>query len=165
MKGLLEFLSHFYWLSVPETVAETFWHADWRGAYRRDGLFGLIAEAGHSLLGTNSWPFFVPIDSQWSGRDIEELLGGYGIEMWGQNLHNGELFFRVRKEKAAWAQYLMLQSGIQLQHRLLAEKARSPRPQKPMSDNSMGQSLAGFVDNTEHELDSAIDEIASTFGL
>lgn len=166
MNGILEFLSNLYWISLPETIAETFWHADWAGAYERAGVAGLIAEAGHSLVGTNSWPFFIPLGGGWSGGDIKKLLNGYGIEVWGEDVANGEYFFRVHKDKASWAQHLLLNSGVPLQHRLLAQKnSRKRHRTENTPETAAGRSLDEWACQTETEIDRAIDGIASALGL
>ena len=123
---LLVFLTSFNWLYLPEVIIGSFWHADWAGVYQRAGIEGLLTECIDSLLGTNTWPFFVPLDGAWSGHDVEQLLAHHGIEMWGVGFAYGELFFRVRKSKAEWAQYLMLRAGVPLKHRLLASKSANP---------------------------------------
>lgn len=168
MKSVLEFFSNLYWLSLPETVAQTFWHADWEGAYQRAGILGLLTEAGHSLLGTNTWPFFVPLDSSWSGADIQQLLSDHGVEMWGQDFANSELFFRVRKSKAAWAQYLLLREGVPLRHRLLAQESKR-RPDSATgaghTPRSSDGSLQEFDEQLEQQLDNVIDRIASALDL
>ena len=126
MIKLLEFLTSFYWLYLPDVIVGSFWHADWKSVYRRAGIYGLLMECVDSLLGTNTWTFFVPLCGTWSGHDINHLLAQHGIEMWGWGFAYGELFFRVRKSKAEWAQYLMLRAGVQLKHRLLAAKSANP---------------------------------------
>lgn len=168
MKDILEFLSNLYWLSLPETVAGTFWHADWKGAYRRAGVIGMLAEAGQSLIGTNTWPFFVSMQSDWSGGDIEQLLNQYGIEMWGQDFHNDELFFRVRRDKAGWAQHLMLQAGVPLHHRLFAERSPGPAKANQATESGEGPTIGkvkGLTQDLEHRLDSLIDGIGSAMDL
>ncbi len=42
--------------------------------------------------------------------------------MWGVGWANGEMFFRVRKRQAAWAQYVMQRYGVPLLHRQFAEQ-------------------------------------------
>lgn len=168
MKGVLQFLSNLYWLSLPETVAETLWHSDWKGAYRRSGVIGLLHEAGRGLLGTNSWPFFIGMDSRWAGAEVERLLDQYGIQMWGQGFHGDEFYFRVRRDKAGWAQHVMSQAGVPLQHGLIAERSAKPstagRPsQRPGSSRARGAS--GFAADVERRLVHAMDAIGSALDL
>lgn len=166
MRSLLEFLTSFYWIAVFETIFQTFWHADWRSARDR-GLSGLLSEAIKSLLGTNSWPFFVPLDSGWNGADIAHLLKRHGISMWGYGFANGELFFRVRRSQAAWAQYLLLREGVPLQHRLFSEKTASGR--QPGAGRTPGQGsqqqkspagLTGYLDSMAESADNSLTSLA-----
>gem|GEM_PF-6971177 len=111
MKSLLELLTAFNWLAIPETILGTFVNADWHRARKR-GLVGILAEVVHSLLGTNSAAIFIPLDSGINGQAIERLLQRYGIRSWGWGVYRGEMFFRVRRSQAAWAQYILTQEGI-----------------------------------------------------
>lgn len=167
LRKVLELLSHLNWLALPETVVQSFWHADWDGAYRR-GLFGVVAEAVHSLAGTNTWPFFVPLNSGWNGKDIERLLSDHGVEMWGRGFGHGQLFFRVQKRKAAWAQYLLLREGVPLSNRLLTTRA-TERQTSSTNHRGTGHSPDRAVirtgENLEQELDNLIDRLASALDL
>jgi hypothetical protein len=166
MRSLLEFLTSFYWIAIPETILQTFWHADWRSAKDR-GLSGLLNEAIRSLLGTNSWPFFVPLDSDWSGADIARLLKRHGVSMWGYGFANGELFFRVRRNQAAWAQYVLLREGVPLQHRLFSEKTASGRqssagrtPRQRSQPQKRPAGLTGYLDSMAESVDSSLTSLA-----
>jgi hypothetical protein len=121
MKEFLQFLTYFDWLALPRTVFQTFMHADWSTAGQKHGAPGIFLEAGASLIGTNTFPFFVPLDSPWGAAEIETLLRSKGIKSWGLGYANNEMFFRVSKKQAAWAQYLMLRAGVPLLHQLIAE--------------------------------------------
>jgi hypothetical protein len=96
------------------------WHADWKAAFQRDGVLGLCAEALSSLSGANSYPFFVPLASGWSGQSIQRLLAQKGVKMWGWAFASSQLLFHVRISQAAWAQYVMLRAGVPLQGPMLA---------------------------------------------
>jgi hypothetical protein len=164
MRSFLEFLTSFYWIAVPETIFQTFWHADWRRAKDR-GLGGLLNEAIGSLLGTNSWSFFVRLDSGWNGADIARLLKRHGIKMWGYGFANGELYFRVRRSQAAWAQYVLLREGVPLQHRLFSEKmAPAPQPgayRTPGRRAQQQETLAGPTGYVESVVNSVDDYVTS----
>jgi len=170
MRSFLELLTSFYWIAVPETIFQTFWHADWSRA-KDQGLSGLLSEAIGSLLGTNSWPFFVPLDSGWNGADVAHLLKRHGIRMWGYGFANGELFFRVRKNQAAWAQYVLLREGVPLQHRLFSEKTAS-EPQ-PGGGRTPGQRShqqktpvgpIGYVESMVESVDNHLTSLADRLG-
>ena len=121
MDSVIEFLCSFNWLYLPHLIAESLWHADWKGAYQRSGFAGLCVETLRSAIGINSYPFFVPMKSTWSGKGIQQLLAKHGIRMWGSAFANGTLFFHVKRRQAAWAQYVMLRAGVPLQAPLLGE--------------------------------------------
>lgn len=152
---------------MPDVVVSSFRHTDWKSVYRRDGISGLLIECVNSLLGTNTWPFFVPLDGAWSGHDIEQLLTQYGIEMWGAGFAYGELFFRVRKSKAEWAQYVMLRAGVPLKHRLLAAKSANPSEAAlargaPESKRAPVPSPAPTL---AQQFNALVEKIESIFGL
>jgi len=120
MRILLEWLSLLNWFALPLTLLQSLWYADWRGSQRQHGALGLPLEAAASLLGANAYPFFVPADSEWSGANLGRLLSRHGVRIWDVGYFNGEMFFRVRKNQAAWAQYVMQRAGVPLTHRLYA---------------------------------------------
>lgn len=167
MKGLLELLSSFHWLSLPETVIDTLWYADWKGAYETGGAAGLLSEALNSLVGYNTWTFFVPVSSASTGGDIKRLLAQHGVEMWGYGFAHGELFFRVRKNKAAWAQYVLLKHGVPLQHRLIGSepRAQSNTGGRPIRVRSKADSTKAAAAEIEQRADEMIDALASYLDL
>ena len=114
MIRILEFLTAFNWLILPEVLLAGLLHADWRGAYDRRGAAGIVREMAASVVGTNSYLFMVPLSSRWDGRSIRQLLRGYGIEMWGWGFHNHQMFFHVRREDAWNARDIMLYAGVDL---------------------------------------------------
>ena len=128
MDRLLEFLTNFYWPLLPQVLVESLWHADWSYAYQRHGLAGLAAQFLHSIAGTNSYPFLVPMRCGWSGQQIQQLLASKGIRMWGWSFSDGIFLFHVRKKQAAWAQYAMRRAGISLQGPLLDESEIERNP-------------------------------------
>jgi hypothetical protein len=134
MRSFFQFLTYFDWLALPRTIAQTFAHADWRAARDSHGVSGVLMEAGASLIGSNTFPFFVPLGTPWGGREIQALLGSKGIKLWGLGYANGEAFFRVSRNQAVWAQYLMLRAGVPLLHRLLAEEPPGNRIQSRSVD-------------------------------
>jgi hypothetical protein len=140
MEDIFQLLAYFDWSILPRTIVQTFTHADWRGAAERGGVTGLLAEAGASLIGTNCCAFFTPIGGPWSGARIERLLAGRGIKMWGVGFANGELFFRVSREQAAWAQYVMERAGVPLLYGGAPSDQPGPRTAagQPARGNSMG---------------------------
>jgi len=168
MERALEFLTNFYWPLLPQVLVESLCHADWRGSYQRDGILGLGMEGCRSVLGTNSYPFFVPLDRGWSGRQIQQLLADKGIKMWGWAFANSMLFFHVKRSQAAWAQYLMLHEGIPLQGPLLGKtpltsrdvpgvRGRPSQPSRSATDNGMTQA--------QQQLDDLVESILAVLNL
>ena len=165
MIKLLEFLTSFYWLYLPDVIVGSFWHADWKSVYRRAGVCGLFMECIHSLLGTNTWTFFVPLRGAWRGHDINQLLAEYGIEMWGWGFAYGELFFRVRRNKAEWAQYLMLRAGVPLKHRLLASKSANPSEAASAGRASKTVSAPDSAPTLPQQFNALVEKIESILDL
>lgn len=114
MLAILEFLTSFYWPLLPETLFGTLRRANWRRAIGRYGPAGLLVETAESLIGTNTYVFFVPLYGRWDGRSIAQLLAAYGIDIWGWGFWQHEFFFHVRREDARQAQQIMLAAGIEL---------------------------------------------------
>ncbi len=134
MRSLVQLMAYFDWLVLPRTILQSFGEADWRHASEH-GATGIAGEAASSLLGTNSFPFFVPLDSGWSLPQIQAVLGTKGIRPFGGGMANNEMFFRVGKRQAAWAQYLMLRAGVPLTHRLLTEPPARDRSRSASGGN------------------------------
>lgn len=100
-------------------------------------------------LQTNSWTFFIPYDTAlgngWNAVDIEDLLDQHGIKHWGSQITNGDLFFSVKREQAAWAEYLLLRNRIPIQenslgaprvkgrHKPSPRKNANPKPSDPLA--------------------------------
>lgn len=113
MKQVLVFLTNFYWPLLPQVMAETLWHADWKEE-RCAGIGGFLVTCWRTLLGINCAYFFVPMDSPWSGYNVKRLLARNGIKMWGWSYANGEFFFRVRLQEAARTETVMISAGVPL---------------------------------------------------
>ena len=129
---------------LPATILGNFGHADWRGAARAGGVVGLSAEAVKAAVGANTEPFFIPCDSEWKINDVQGLLRQYGIKLWGVGYFNNELYFRVKKRQAHWAQYVLLRAGVPLLHGMLDGSravpglSQQPRPSASESHDVVG---------------------------
>lgn len=164
----LDLLGNLDCLCLPQTLVESFWHADWKSAYERDGILGLCIEAIRTLFGLNSHQFYVPLNGGWSGHNIHQLLAKHGIAMWGWSFANGEMFFLVKKKQAAWAQYVMLRAGVPLQGPLLAQApdtstatdAAAKRP--PQRSTTSPHDLAY---DFEQQFDGLIQKVSSFLDL
>jgi hypothetical protein len=125
---------------LTRTIFFSFWHADWGGAYQRKGVLGVVGEFFCSLVGVNTWPFFIEDSGRWDRNQIQRLLGQHGIKMWGWGHSQGQFFFRVKKCQAHWAQYILLENNVPVGGRLLqshsdARSASTSAAQKQSSSN------------------------------
>lgn len=97
LKELFEFISIFDWITPTVGFIEDFINDP-------------------TLLGSNSWTFFIPYDESleagWNAALIERLMKQHGIKTWGGQITGGEFFFSVKKEQAQWAEYLLLNNSV-----------------------------------------------------
>ena len=112
MDDLLELLAHLDLIDRIEGFISTFINADWRGAYERHSVLGLVGEFLASLLGLNRRRFYIPRNCGWRGIDIERLLRRHGVKTWGRGFTRDSLYFYVKLRQANWAEYLLLRRGI-----------------------------------------------------
>ena len=61
-------------------------------------------------------PFFVPVDCEWYGQAIQDLLEGHGIEMLAWDVLCGEQCFLVRSAQKDWACQVLVSAGVPLLH-------------------------------------------------
>jgi hypothetical protein len=80
-----------------------------------------------ALIGLTGEPFFVPVKSGWTEAHVRALLWRYGIRLWGVGYWWGEMYFRVKRRQAHWAQYVMLRAGVPLLHGYLPGSRAIPR--------------------------------------
>ena len=109
-----DFLDAFNWIDRLQGLFSSFVHADWKGATQREGPLGLVGELGRTAIGANTWTFHVPIESDWSGGEIERFLNHYGIIVWGRRVTGSHSIVTVKRRQAVWAEYLLLRRGISL---------------------------------------------------
>ncbi|RTL00647.1 MAG: hypothetical protein EKK57_06665 [Proteobacteria bacterium] len=117
MHKILNYRYNFF--LILRNVIPTFQHAEWSAAYRKAGLLGTMWEGFRSLVGTNTWPFFIESKGDWDRKQIQQLLISHGVTMWGWGYSRGNFMFRVKKQQAYWAEYLMLKNGVPVTGRLL----------------------------------------------
>jgi hypothetical protein len=168
MERVLDLLANFDILYLPQTIIESLWHSSWKSAYRQAGRMGLGREVIDSLFGFNSYQFYVSMNRGWSGRSISSLLMRHGINMWGWTFANGEMFFRVKKKQAAWAQYVMLRASVPLQGPLLSRtpdvSAAISSPSESPSQRSAG-SPNDLTMDVERQLGGLIEKVSSFLDL
>ncbi len=112
MPDLLELLATFDVLDRLDEILSTFRYADWRGAYDRAGISGVVREFWASLAAWNCWTIFVHRRAGWSGVELEQFLRRYGVRIWGRGFSGDHFCFRVKQRQARWAEYLLLRRGI-----------------------------------------------------
>lgn len=65
-----------------------------------------------AVAGVQSHKFSINRNGGRSGQQVEDMLKRYGITMWGRGFTSDTLTFRVKREQAKWAEYLMHQAGV-----------------------------------------------------
>ena len=125
--NLLEFLGCFDWISPCIAILEGIANGD--------------------PLGAKSWTFYVPLDSSWSGAQIEKLLKQNGVKIWARMIHRGDLFFRVHKKQAEWAEYLLLRAGVPLNYRLYSERNLQYLRAQPIKRQALEHRFLSMLDD------------------
>lgn len=69
-------------------------------------------EGLRALTGTRSHRFVIRRTCGWSGQQMENMLKRYGVKVWGRAFTNDTLIFRVKRDQAGWAEYLLHQNGL-----------------------------------------------------
>ena len=110
--NLLDILAYFDLIDRFEGVISTFLNADWEGAYRRDGLNGILAEFAACLTSRNSPTIRVSRYSHWRGIDVERLLRRHGVKIWDRGIAGDDFYFCVKQRQVKWAEYLLLRAGV-----------------------------------------------------
>lgn len=80
----------------------------------KGGLLGYAGEAASSLAGANTFRFALLRSGNHSLNDVEALLKGYGVPIFGRTHDATCMYFSVKKRQARWAEYVMLQAGVEL---------------------------------------------------
>ena len=124
--NLLEFLGCFDWISPCIAILEGIANGD--------------------PLGTQSWTFYVPLDSPWTGAQIEKLLKRHGVKIWARMIHGGDLFFRVHKRQTEWAEYVLLRAGVPLKYRLYSHRNLRYLYPLPVKRQGLRQRLLSLLD-------------------
>ncbi|OGO40087.1 MAG: hypothetical protein A2Z03_05075 [Chloroflexi bacterium RBG_16_56_8] len=112
MASWIDALAYLDLVDPVEGFISTFRYANWDGAYRRAGVIGLVTEFCASLAAMNCWTIWVERDKGWSGIEIERLLFRHGVRVWGRGFLDEQLFFRVKKRQARWAEYVLLRRAV-----------------------------------------------------
>jgi hypothetical protein len=114
MIWILELLSGFYWVLLPQFVIENLLRTRWRQSYTKEGINTILKDGFTSALGFYSVPLYVPIDGYWNGHAIKRLLRSHNITIWGWGFAFGQFYFHVHKDDAWEAQDVLLRAGVEL---------------------------------------------------
>ena len=93
-----------------EGAVFTFRYADWRGAYRRHGAFGIAVEFIRCVMALNATPHEFKRGQGISGQDMEDLLNRHGVEIGDRKLAGlklDRLGFITKGRQGRWATWLM----------------------------------------------------------
>lgn len=112
MADWLDALAYMDLIDPIEGFVSTFRYADWHGAYDRAGIAGVVAEFLASLAAMNCWTIWVQRHAGWNGARVEALLMRHGVRIWGRGFVGEQIFFRVKRRQARWAEYLLLRCGV-----------------------------------------------------
>ena len=114
MLKILELLTGFYWILIPQFIIESLFRARWKDAYDKHGPIGIVAEGFGSALGFNSAVFYVDMYGGWSGNNIKKLLASYDIPMWGWGYAFDQFYFRVPVDDVDLAYRVLFDAGVEL---------------------------------------------------
>jgi len=88
-------------------------YGDWKRASSR-GTAGYAAEFVRSATGMNCARFSISAEGDHNLAEVEKLLRKYGIPVFGRTYDAGHMYFSVKKRQARWAEYVMLNAGVEL---------------------------------------------------
>ena len=88
-------------------------HGDY-GEAAKGGVLGYAGEGASSLAGANTFRFALLRSGNHSLNEVEALLRGYGVRVFGRTHDATCMYFSVKKRQARWAEYVMLQAGVEL---------------------------------------------------
>ncbi len=55
-------------------------------------------------------------DGEYTLVEVEQLLGKYGIAVYGRTHDSCNMYFHVKKRQARWAEYILLHAGVELRN-------------------------------------------------
>ena len=96
-----------------DRVVKSLTYANYKRA-AKSGAGGVTKEVIGSITGLNATRFALLRSGKYSPRQVDDLLRKYGIPTFG-SLHDSRCFyFSVKKRQARWAEYIMLNAGVEL---------------------------------------------------
>ena len=127
-------------INRTEGIISTFINADWFGAYKRAGAYGIISEFLDCLTAYNAPLIRVARGSSWTGGKVARHLKRYGIKVWNRGVTGSDYFFCVKRRQVVWAEYLLLRAGVPVTSKLVDQRnlewtegyepGSEPRPQQ-----------------------------------
>ncbi len=87
------------------------WFGHWwnRPFWKADRPLRVFLE---NLTWTGHVRFALPRVGEITGREVEVFLRNHGVYIWGRFFDCANVYFNVKKEQAAWAEYLLEREGI-----------------------------------------------------
>jgi hypothetical protein len=114
MWRLLEFMTSFYWLLIPQFIVENLWHMRRQNTFESADPWQNLGRGIKGAMGLYTAEFYVDRSGPWSGRRIKRLLAAYDIPMWGWGFAFGQFYFHVPLEDAHVAEQILLAAGVDL---------------------------------------------------
>ena len=118
LSRLLDIPEYFDPIGRIEGAISTFMNADWKGAWRRRGIIGLVGEFLACIVSSNSPTIKFRRNAGWSGSAVERLLACYGVKLWDRGLAGDNLYFCVKRRQVKWAEYILLCAGVPVTSKL-----------------------------------------------
>lgn len=141
-----------------------------------------LIDRGQGLLaglmyGDMGYQFAIPRadkDGRHTLNEVSEILARYGIPVYGRTHDAHCMYFRVKKRQARWAEYILLNAGVELRNPSVdrrnsvyvashppdwmpkpwAEKDRTPQSEeKAPQQEPQSSSLADWLDNALRFMD------------
>ncbi len=88
-------------------------HINYRRAARQ-GPAALAVEMAASAVGANAVQFGIPIHGKYHVDEVRRLLKRYGAPTFTLLHDHRNFYFSVKRSQARWAEYVMLQAGVEL---------------------------------------------------
>ncbi len=176
MSGIIDdILGNLNYVDRIEGLIMSLRHGDYNEA-RKHGLPGVAAEVVSSLVMANTHSFAMSRSGNHTLNEVEALLARYGIPIFGRTHDARCMYFHVKKRQARWAEYLLLQAGVQLESptfdsRNAAYPARhapgwmpkpwgeNAPPDKPVASPTMPPSEMNRLGERSSGIDSFLDKL------
>lgn len=108
--------------------------------------FERVDAIARAVSGQRSHRFAVDRSGGWSGQMVEDMLEAHGIRIWDRGFDHENLYFRVKKQQARWAEYLMIRNGVQVVSNLVDPRnAGAPRSVGPNEYSTKPDLIADII--------------------